>query len=95
VHSFGADFHLGGDERGPGNADDRGRRLMSAASLFAEAHRWTPEPAPEAGEDAGPCAVELAIHLLRSIAEDPLLRGQQRVAARRYLRRLEQERAEP
>jgi hypothetical protein len=68
---------------------------MSGATLqrqdaFAEAHRWAPEPAPEAREDAAPDAVELALHLLRSIAEDPLLRGQQRVAARRYLRRLEQ-----
>jgi hypothetical protein len=53
---------------------------MSGATLqredaIAEAHRWAPEPAPEAREDAAPDAVELALHLLRSIAEDPLLRS--------------------
>jgi hypothetical protein len=65
---------------------------MSSAtqSAFAEAHRWAPDPAPEARDEAVPDVVELAAHLLREIAEDPLLRGKQRLAARRYLRRLEQ-----
>jgi hypothetical protein len=61
-------------------------------TAFREAHRWTPEPVPvpEAQNDAAPHAVELALHLLREIAEDPLVCGRQRVTARRYLRRLEQ-----
>jgi hypothetical protein len=56
---------------------------------FADAHRWTPEPAPEAQDDAESDAIELALHVLRKIAEDPFVRGRRRVAARRYLRRLE------
>lgn len=58
--------------------------------LFADAHRWAPEPALEAGDDELPTALELAQHLLREIAEDPFIRGRQRAAARRYLRRLEE-----
>ncbi len=57
-------------------------------AAFAEAHRWQPEPATESVADVTPAAIELALHLLHEIAEDALLRPSQRVAARRYLRRL-------
>jgi hypothetical protein len=79
---------------GAGKVGSSGDRDMSGVALhhrtaFADAHHWRPEPAPEAADEAVPTAVELALHLLREIAEDPVLRGRQRVAARRYLRRLE------
>jgi hypothetical protein len=62
---------------------------MMQDTAFAEARSWRPEPAPEARDDAEPTAVELALHLLREIAEDPVLRSSYRVAARRWLRRLQ------
>jgi hypothetical protein len=60
-----------------------------AGRLFDEVHHWQPEPAPEAPDDARPNAIELALRLLTQIAEDPYVRGSHRVAARRYLHRLE------
>ncbi len=57
-------------------------------TAFAEAHQWRPEPAPEAAEpDVDP--VTVALRLLRTIAEDALLRPSHRVAARRWLRQLQ------
>ncbi|HVC62375.1 MAG TPA: hypothetical protein VND19_18685 [Acetobacteraceae bacterium] len=58
------------------------------ASAFAAAHRWQPEPAPEAPPDPVPATTDVALRLLHQIAEDPMLRPSYRVAARRHLRRL-------
>jgi len=58
-------------------------------TAFRDAHDWRPEPAPEALDDIPPDATAFARWLLRAIAEDALLRPSHRVAARRYLRRLE------
>ncbi len=64
--------------------------MSTTITAFRDAHNWRPEPAAEAEDDAPPNAVETALTLLRAIAEDPLVRGSHRIAARRYLRRLEQ-----
>lgn len=59
-----------------------------AADAFAEGPRWHPDPAPDAPAEPEITPVEMALFLLREIAEDSLLRPSQRKAARRYLRRL-------
>jgi hypothetical protein len=60
---------------------------MQAA--FIEAHSWRPEPAQEPAAEPDVDPVTVALHLLREIAEDALLRPSHRVAARRWLRRLQ------
>jgi hypothetical protein len=58
------------------------------ATSFAAAHSWRPEPAPEVEGEPDADPVTVAVHLLRAIAEDALVRPSHRVAARRCLRRL-------
>ncbi len=62
--------------------------MPNLSAAFADAQRWQPEPATDAELVIPTAAIELAVALLKEIAEDPFIRGRQRVAARRYLKRL-------
>jgi hypothetical protein len=57
---------------------------------FKQARRaWAARVAEPLSEPPQPSAVELAIELLVAIAEDPMIRGSHRAAARRHLRKLQ------
>jgi len=62
------------------------RELVRAARASCQGDRMT----DEAENAAEPSAVEVALHLLREIAEDSGVRPSQRMKARRYLGRLKQ-----
>lgn len=59
-----------------------------APDTFAANASPLPEPPEEPEIEEAPGAVELAVGLIAKLAEDPLVPGSYRLAARRHLKRL-------
>ncbi len=59
--------------------------MSDLAAAFRAARRYDAEDVPD---DAPATAAEVALRLLHYLAEDPLVCGRYRMAARRHLRRL-------
>ena len=55
---------------------------------FRASHRYAEPVAAEAPDEAEESTADFALRLVRSIAEDPLVSGRYRIAARRHLARL-------
>lgn len=66
------------------------RKRTAIQAAFKHTHKQrSVEPDPDGGSEPRELpAVDLALRLLAKIAEDPLITGSYRVAARRHLHRL-------